>query len=145
MVFTMCTQRTQVETPTEFEHLRDMENHDLGAPMGFPTTGTSGQKDMRIRLLITRRILFLSMREIARSVTGLKLWLDRCMHQLLYLLCFCSWESHTVNQSLIWTARAVTGKNSISTLWEPLEAEQLQDKHFLVLTSISTVIAWSTF
>ena len=32
MVFTMCTQRTQVETPTEFEHLRGMENHDLGAP-----------------------------------------------------------------------------------------------------------------
>ena len=32
MVFTMCTQRTQVETPTEFEHLRSMENHDLGAP-----------------------------------------------------------------------------------------------------------------
>ena len=32
MVFTKCTQRTQVETPTEFEHLRGMENHDLGAP-----------------------------------------------------------------------------------------------------------------
>ena len=32
MVFTMCTQRTQVETPTEFQHLRGMENHDLGAP-----------------------------------------------------------------------------------------------------------------
>ena len=32
MVFTKSDQRTQVETPTEFEHLRGMENHDLGAP-----------------------------------------------------------------------------------------------------------------